>query len=177
MVHPGTPPDTTLVLVGKGVRHISGDGRAGDLFVHLRVLTPTELNAHEEGLLLEFAQWRGETYCATSPHAVHIPTALAALGTTVEVSTDHGIARLRIPPGVQHGTRLGLSERPQDSSSPHEIEVKVTIPTELTSIERDLLLKFGVIHGDIKPIPTPDPPEYQGFFAWLKDAMRRAFFY
>ncbi|GGK41146.1 chaperone protein DnaJ 2 [Pilimelia terevasa] len=58
-VRPGTQPNATLRLRGKGVPHLRGQGR-GDLFVHLDVRTPTKLDADQERLLRDFASSRGE---------------------------------------------------------------------------------------------------------------------
>lgn len=58
-VRPGTQPNSTLRLRGRGVPHLRGTGR-GDLFVHLDVRTPTKLDPDSERLLREFAKSRGE---------------------------------------------------------------------------------------------------------------------
>ncbi len=56
---PGTQPNSTLRIRGKGVPHLRGTGR-GDLFVHLDVRTPTKLDVEQERILREFAKARGE---------------------------------------------------------------------------------------------------------------------
>ncbi|MEV4412623.1 molecular chaperone DnaJ [Catellatospora sp. NPDC049609] len=58
-VKPGTQPNSTLRIRGKGVPHLRGSGR-GDLFVHLDVRTPTRLDGEQERMLREFARARGE---------------------------------------------------------------------------------------------------------------------
>ncbi|MDI1465595.1 molecular chaperone DnaJ [Catellatospora sp. KI3] len=58
-VKPGTQPNSTLRIRGKGVPHLRGQGR-GDLFVHLDVKTPTRLDGEQERMLREFARLRGE---------------------------------------------------------------------------------------------------------------------
>ncbi|GHJ45399.1 chaperone protein DnaJ 2 [Catellatospora sp. TT07R-123] len=58
-VKPGTQPNSTLRIRGKGVPHLRGQGR-GDLFVHLDVKTPTKLDNEQERMLREFARLRGE---------------------------------------------------------------------------------------------------------------------
>ena len=58
-VKPGTQPNSTLRLRGRGVPHLRGAGR-GDLYVHLDVRTPTKLNPEQERVLREFSRLRGE---------------------------------------------------------------------------------------------------------------------
>jgi molecular chaperone DnaJ len=58
-VKPGTQPNSTLRIRGKGVPHLRGSSR-GDLFVHLDVRTPTRLDGEQERLLRDFARARGE---------------------------------------------------------------------------------------------------------------------
>jgi molecular chaperone DnaJ len=58
-VRPGTQPNSTLRLRGRGVPHLRGTGR-GDLYLHLDVRTPTKLDPEAERLLREFAKARGE---------------------------------------------------------------------------------------------------------------------
>jgi DnaJ-class molecular chaperone len=169
-LHPGTPSGTKLVIVGKGVRPIKKGERCGDLILHIKVVTPMDLDDEQRRLLLEFADWRDEGYVSEAPDTVSVPIALAALGTSVEVETDHGIVRFRVPPGLQHGEKLRASRRPQDSTPSHDIEVTVAVPTDLTSIERAMVWKFGVLRGELDP---PPPPKPRGFFAWLKAALRR----
>jgi molecular chaperone DnaJ len=43
----------------RGVPHVSGRGR-GDLYIHLMVATPTELDDEQESLLRQLAELRGE---------------------------------------------------------------------------------------------------------------------
>ena len=58
-VKPGTHSGTTVRLKGLGVGKLQRAGR-GDLFVHLDVLTPTDLTAEQEELLRQLASQRGE---------------------------------------------------------------------------------------------------------------------
>jgi molecular chaperone DnaJ len=58
-VRPGTQPNSSLRIRGKGVPHLRGTGR-GDLHVHLDVRTPAKLSAEEEKMLRDFARTRGE---------------------------------------------------------------------------------------------------------------------
>ncbi len=59
-VAPGTETGTVMVIRHEGVHHLRGRGR-GDLYVHLKVSVPSELDEESERLLREFAAHRGET--------------------------------------------------------------------------------------------------------------------
>ena len=59
-VAPGSPGGTVTRIRHEGVEHLHGRGR-GDLYVHLEVEVPTELDAESEALLRRWAEHRGET--------------------------------------------------------------------------------------------------------------------
>ncbi|MFW6458112.1 MAG: molecular chaperone DnaJ [Halodesulfurarchaeum sp.] len=56
----GTQSGETLRLRGRGMPHLRGRGR-GDLYVHLQVVTPEELNAEQRAALEQFAEAGGES--------------------------------------------------------------------------------------------------------------------
>lgn len=58
-IRPGTQSGSVITLRERGVPHLRALGR-GDLYVHVRVLTPTRLDAEQERLLRELAALRGE---------------------------------------------------------------------------------------------------------------------
>jgi molecular chaperone DnaJ len=58
-VRRGTQTGDEIRLPGRGMPHVRG-GRAGDLIVHLRVVTPTNLTKRQEDLLRELAQLDGQ---------------------------------------------------------------------------------------------------------------------
>ena len=58
-IGPGTHAGTTIKLKGLGVGRLQRAGR-GDLFVHLDVHTPTDLDAEQEELMRRLAALRGE---------------------------------------------------------------------------------------------------------------------
>ena len=58
-VKQGTHSGTTVRLKGLGVGRLQRPGR-GDLWIHLDVLTPTELTEEQEALLRQLAAARGE---------------------------------------------------------------------------------------------------------------------
>ena len=57
----GTQSGDVLTLRRKGMPRLSGGGARGDLHVHCRVQTPTDLDDQQEELLRELAELRGET--------------------------------------------------------------------------------------------------------------------
>jgi molecular chaperone DnaJ len=59
VVPAGTQTGRVFRFRGLGVPHLQGRGR-GDLLVHVRVETPTDLSDEEEALLRRFAELRGE---------------------------------------------------------------------------------------------------------------------
>ena len=59
-VSPGTQSGTEIVLKNKGVPQLQGR-RRGDLIVEIVVVTPSELNDEETGLLRRLAEIRGES--------------------------------------------------------------------------------------------------------------------
>jgi len=58
-IRPGTHAGTTIKLKGLGVGKLQRTGR-GDLYVHVDVLTPTDLDDEQRRLLDELARLRGE---------------------------------------------------------------------------------------------------------------------
>ena len=55
----GTHSGESLTVKGKGVGRLRGSGR-GDLFVHMNIATPTDLDAQQEALLRQLAELRQE---------------------------------------------------------------------------------------------------------------------
>ncbi|GAA4883088.1 molecular chaperone DnaJ [Actinomycetospora straminea] len=62
-IEPGTQPNTTLTLRGRGMPRLRSTGRTdgrGDLLVHLDVQVPDRLDSRQTELLRELAELRGE---------------------------------------------------------------------------------------------------------------------
>ena len=62
-IEPGTQPNTTLTLRGRGMPRLRSTGRTdgrGDLLVHLDVQVPDRLDTRQTELLRELAELRGE---------------------------------------------------------------------------------------------------------------------
>ena len=60
-VEPGTQPGAVLTLRRHGMPKLGGGGARGNLFVHCRVETPTNLDEEQEELLRRFSELRGES--------------------------------------------------------------------------------------------------------------------
>lgn len=58
-IQPATQPETVFQLVKKGMPRLRRRGR-GDLFVHIGVVVPTELDSEQEDLLRAYAELRDE---------------------------------------------------------------------------------------------------------------------
>ncbi len=58
-IQPGTQSGTVLTLRGQGMPRLRGSG-AGNLFVHLEVITPTKVEGRQAELIRELAMLRGE---------------------------------------------------------------------------------------------------------------------
>ncbi len=58
-IPPGTQADDVFKLKGHGIRGLSS-GRRGDLYVHIRVLTPSDLTKEQKALLRQLAESAGE---------------------------------------------------------------------------------------------------------------------
>ena len=56
----GTQSGETVTMKGRGAARLRTTGR-GDLFVHLRVQTPTKLDPEQEDLLRQLAELRAES--------------------------------------------------------------------------------------------------------------------
>lgn len=73
--------------------------------------------------------------------------AKAALGDVLEVETVQGKVKLRVPSGTQPGTIFRLAQKgvPHlrgSGKGDHYIKIKVTVPKNLTSRQKDLLKEF-----------------------------------
>ena len=120
------------------------------------------------------AATRGDLYLAVtvSPHPlferrgddIHVSVPItapeAALGTTIEVPTLKGRVSMKIPPATSSGRvfRLpgyGMSRGKGGGTGDQFATVKIVMPNDLTSAERDLYAKLRAERGD-------NPRAYQG---------------
>ena len=133
----GVDSGSTLRLTGRGAAGPRG-GRAGDLYVHLRV-APHELFVRDEHDLVT---------------EVPISIAQAALGTQIDLETLDGSEHLIVPPGTQPGHEFVLRQR----GVPHlrgrgrgdlRARVRVDIPTKLSDDEVGLLTSYAEGRGEV----------------------------
>ncbi len=101
-----------------------GDGRAGDLYLKVKVLPHPdfELSGRDVTLALPLSPWE------------------AALGATVSVPTLGGEVELKVPAGAKSGAKLRLRGRglPGDPPGDQFVALKVVVPSTLTDREREL---------------------------------------
>ena len=127
----------TISLRGQGSAGVNG-GEAGDLFVTVNVRRHEYFERDGTSVLL------------------HLPVSFvqAALGADLEVPTLDGKVKYTIPAGTQTGTvfRLknkGIQNLRGSGRGDQYITVNVTVPTSLTSQQREHLINFAEAGGDI----------------------------
>jgi molecular chaperone DnaJ len=133
----GVDSGSTLRLTGRGAAGPRG-GRAGDLYVHLRVQPHERFFRDDHNLVTE----------------VPISFAQAALGTTFELETLDGPEELVVPAGTQPGHVFTLRGRGVPSLRGRGrgdilVRIRVDIPTKLADDEIDLLTKYAEGRGEV----------------------------
>tara|TARA_Y100001970_G_scaffold11211_1_gene13073 strand:- start:555 stop:1697 length:1143 start_codon:yes stop_codon:yes gene_type:complete len=138
----GVDDGTRIRLSGKGEAGIKG-GENGDLYIFVSVDSHSIFKRSEENLFFEFP----------------ISFTDATLGTTVEVPTiDGGKAKVKIPPGTQHGKQFRLKGkgmpiiRGKDFGDLY-IRIITEVPTSLTKEQKNLLEQFKELE-DSKSNPS-----------------------
>ena len=132
----GVDSGSTLRLTGRGAAGPRG-GRAGDLYVHLRV-APHDLYIRDDHDLIT---------------EVPISIAQAALGTSIELETLDGTENLIIPAGTQPGREFVLRQRGVPSLRGRSrgdlrARVRVEVPLKLTDSEVELLTSLAEGRGE-----------------------------
>jgi molecular chaperone DnaJ len=150
----GVDTSTTLKLAGKGAVGPRG-GRAGDLYVHVRVKPHERFT--RDGLQLH--------------HRQPISFAQATLGTKLDYETLDGREELVIPRGTQTGTVVRLREKgvPEVRGRGRGdllVELVVETPGDLTEEQDQVLRQFAALRGET--VAEPD----SGFFSKLRSAFR-----
>jgi len=125
-----------LRVRGEGEEGVSG-GPSGDLYVFITV-EPHDL----------FERNGNDIHCC-----VLIAFVQAALGGVVEVPTLRGRESLKIPPGTQSGSRFrlrgkGIASLQGDGYGDQVIETVVTVPTNLTRRQEELLKEFERLENE-----------------------------
>lgn len=150
----GVQAGMQLNVSGKGNAGERG-GMAGDLIVLIEEETHKEL--HREGLNVAYD--------------LHISFTDAVFGTSLEVPTIDGRAKIKVPPGTQSGKIFRLKGKgfPNVHSSYDRgdqlIQVNVWTPQQLTDEEKSALEQLAD-SPNLKP--QPEKTE-KGFFEKIKD--------
>lgn len=136
-IPPGVTTGTRLRLSGRGEsggRH----GPPGDLFVEISVAPDPRFERSDSNLI----------------HHVSVGLAEAALGSRIEVPLiEGGTTDVEIPAGTQPGTSilmkgLGAHRLGQRSRGDLIVMVDISVPSELTAQEEDLLRRFAELRGE-----------------------------
>lgn len=82
----------------------------------------------------------------------------AALGTTLDVPTLDGPAKLKIPAGTQSGKVFrikgkGIPSLQGGGRGDQHVRVYVEVPTQLSKEQRELLERFGALSGGKDSLP------------------------
>ncbi len=90
-------------------------------------------------------RFKREGYDVVTEEEVTFPQ--AALGTEISVETIDGNVKLKIPAGTQPNTVIRLSRKGipyvnSNNKGDHYVQVKVTVPKNLTSQQKELLREF-----------------------------------
>ena len=150
----GVDDGNTLQLGGRGAAGPRG-GRAGDLFVHLRV-KPDERFLRQGNDLI---------------HVLHLPMAQAALGAHLRYETLDGTEDLVIPRGTQPGKVFRLRGRGVPDVTGRGrgdllVQVVVDTPNDLTKEQEDLLRMYAGARGE------EVAPAESGFMAKVRSAFK-----
>lgn len=150
----GVQAGMQLNVSGKGNAGERG-GMAGDLFVLVEEEAHKEL--HREGLNVAYD--------------LHISFTDAVFGTTVEVPTIDGRAKIKIPPGTQSGKIFRLKGKGFPHVHSHYekgdqlIQVNVWTPQHVSEEEKSILERLSTSPN---MVPNPEKTE-KGFFDKIKD--------
>jgi molecular chaperone DnaJ len=154
-VPPGVDTGTRLKLGGEGESAPVPGGSPGDLYVVVQVREHPVFRREDTEVLCE----------------VPISFAQAALGTTIEVPTLEGAAKLKIPGGTQTGKvfRLkgkGIPALQGGGRGDQHVRVFVETPTHLTKEQRELLERFAALSGE------ETNPQARTFWDKVQDLVR-----
>ena len=132
----GIDDGQAIPLRGQGNAGVNG-GPAGDLHVIIQVRPHARLKRDGSSVLLE----------------QEISYAQAALGAEVEVPTLDGAMKLTIPEGTQNGTVLRMRGRGVpylrgSGRGDQFVTVRVSVPRNLTSSQKELLRQFAASMGE-----------------------------
>ena len=114
-------------------------GASGDLYVVIEVEPDTV-----------FKRENDDIYCDVSIAFIH-----AALGSEITVPTLEGNVKMKVPPGTQNAKlfRLkgkGIPHLQYGGRGDEYVRVNVQVPTSLSAREKELLVEFARLRGEIR---------------------------
>jgi len=127
----GVEAGAKLRIQGKGGEG-AGGGPPGDLFLIIQVASDPLYTREGDDIILE--------------RQIHFTE--AALGTTLEVPLIDGTKRIKVPAGIQPGTRIrlkgfGFPHMGKSSHGDFYVRIGVKVPEQLTAEQRRLLQELG----------------------------------
>jgi len=123
----GIANDAKLRIQGKGGSGSNG-GPPGDLFLTIKVATDPVFTREDDNIVVERA----------------ILFSQAVLGTTIEVPTLDGNKRIKVPAGIQPGTKIrlkgfGIPHMGKTSKGDLFVKITVKVPEQLTAAQQKLI--------------------------------------
>lgn len=154
-IPPGIDDNATLRLTGQG-EDAPGNGRAGDLYVKVRVQQHKLFERHGKAIHSQ----------------IGINVAQAALGDEVEIDTLDGPVVFRVPGGTQSGQQFrlrgrGVPDLRGGDRGDQLVTVQVVIPKKLTEEQEELFEQLSASLGK----EVTQQPKGRGFFDRVKDAI------
>ena len=145
-IPPGIPEGATLRLAGQGMPSRVSGGPAGDVYVSIRTRPDPRFSRVGADL------W----------YDLHIQPSDAALGVITAVPFPGGQARVRVPPGTQHGTVLrvagkGLPGYDGDGRGSLHLKVILDIPRQLSPPQRQLYEQLRTADAGSTPDGSREP--------------------
>jgi molecular chaperone DnaJ len=136
-VPPGVDTGTRLKLSGEGEPAPIAGGTPGDLYVVVQVREHPVFTREDTEILCEMP----------------ISFTQAALGSTIDVPTLDGPAKLKVPPGTQSGRVFRLKGKGVPALSgggrgDEHVRIFVETPTHLSREQRELLERFAALSGE-----------------------------
>lgn len=127
----GIENDSKLRIQGKGGQSRSG-GPAGDLYLTIKVGSDPVFTREGDNIVVE--RW--------------IQFSQAVLGASLEVPTTEGSKRIKIPAGIQPGTKIrlkgfGVPHMGKTSRGDLYVRIFVKVPDQLTAVQRELIEKLS----------------------------------
>lgn len=151
----GVTEGIQLSMNGKGNAGVRG-GYAGDLLLTIEEVPDPELKRDGTDVI----------------HELYLNIADAALGTSVDVPTITGKAKIKVPKGTQSGKSFRLQGKGLPNINGYGrgdqiVKVQVYTPTDLTSEEEDLLEKLRE-SPNFTPGSVKEKKGSHGFFDFFK---------